>query len=66
MNGACLVLDFDGTIGDTEGPVHRSLAERDAAHGHGLDRCAADIIAGSLVATSVAGALARAFRLTGL
>ncbi|MDQ1396113.1 MAG: hypothetical protein QOG64_1372 [Acidimicrobiaceae bacterium] len=34
--GACLVLDFDGTILDTEEPVYRSWAELWTEHGHEL------------------------------
>jgi HAD superfamily hydrolase (TIGR01509 family) len=33
---ACLVLDFDGTILDTEEPLYRSWAELWAEHGHRL------------------------------
>lgn len=36
MLGTCLILDFDGTILDTEEPVYRSWAELWAAHGHEL------------------------------
>ena len=35
---ACLVLDFDGTILDTEEPLYRSWAELWADHGHRLER----------------------------
>ena len=34
--GVCLVLDFDGTILDTEAPLYRSWAELWADHGHQL------------------------------
>jgi putative hydrolase of the HAD superfamily len=36
MAGACVVLDFDGTILDTEEPVYRSWAELWDEHGHEL------------------------------
>jgi HAD superfamily hydrolase (TIGR01509 family) len=35
--GGCLILDFDGTILDTEGPVYQSWAELWADHGQELD-----------------------------
>ena len=38
MNRACLVLDFDGTILDTEESLYRSWAELWADHGHRLTR----------------------------
>ena len=37
MDGTCLILDFDGTILDTEEPSYRSWAELWAAHGQELD-----------------------------
>jgi len=43
---AALVLDFDGTIIDTEDPVHRSWAETYEAHGHELDLAAWQAIIG--------------------
>jgi HAD superfamily hydrolase (TIGR01509 family) len=36
VDGACLILDFDGTIVDTEDPVYRSWAELWAEHGEHL------------------------------
>jgi HAD superfamily hydrolase (TIGR01509 family) len=36
MPTACLVLDFDGTILDTEGPLYRSWADLWSDHGHEL------------------------------
>lgn len=36
MHDACLVMDFDGTILDTEEPVYRSWAELWTEHGHEL------------------------------
>lgn len=36
MRRACLILDFDGTILDTEAPVYRSWAELWQEHGHEL------------------------------
>ena len=36
MPGTCLVLDFDGTVLDTEEPVYRSWAELWSDHGHEL------------------------------
>lgn len=36
VSGRCLVLDFDGTILDTEEPVYRSWAELWEVHGHEL------------------------------
>lgn len=33
---ACLILDFDGTVVDTEEPLYRSWAELWAEHGHAL------------------------------
>ncbi|HEY2330701.1 MAG TPA: HAD-IA family hydrolase [Acidimicrobiales bacterium] len=38
MDGRCLVLDFDGTVLDTEEPVYRSWWELWDEHGHQLDR----------------------------
>ena len=38
MNRTCLVLDFDGTILDTEESLYRSWVELWADHGHGLTR----------------------------
>lgn len=38
VDGACLVMDFDGTILDTEDPVFRSWAELWAEHGQNLMR----------------------------
>ena len=38
MGDTCLMLDFDGTILDTEEPVYRAWAELWAAHGHQLSR----------------------------
>ena len=36
MDAACLVLDFDGTILDTEEPIYRSWSELWAEHGEEL------------------------------
>jgi putative hydrolase of the HAD superfamily len=36
--GRCLVLDFDGTVLDTEAPLYLSYAELWEAHGHELAR----------------------------
>ena len=36
MDGVCLIMDFDGTILDTEGPGYQSWAELWAAHGQEL------------------------------
>lgn len=36
MKSSCLILDFDGTVLDTEEPVYRSWAELWAEHGHEL------------------------------
>ena len=38
MARACLILDFDGTILDTEGPVYQSWAELWEEQGHELPR----------------------------
>ncbi|MGE3834552.1 MAG: HAD family hydrolase [Acidimicrobiia bacterium] len=47
MGGACLVLDFDGTVLDTEEPVYRSWWELWDEHGHELDRSAWQAIIGT-------------------
>ncbi len=38
MPGSCLILDFDGTILDTEGPTYVSWAELWEQQGHELPR----------------------------
>src|ERR1700722_15316715 len=38
VGGPCLVLDFDGTILDTEAPLYRAWSEVWDAHGHRLAR----------------------------
>lgn len=52
VEGVCLVMDFDGTILDTEEPVYRSWVELWAEHGHELSLTQWQRIIGTDGATS--------------
>lgn len=47
VRAACLVLDFDGTILDTEGPVYQSWAELWKRHGIELSRASWQAVIGT-------------------